>query len=105
MVKDVNGVGCRSRWKNLTEGMSMLTVFSKVRVEERGGGMPEVPSADSCMGRAAGGGGCWSAAAAMSRRRAERSHDVHEQRNREIRYLKQCDIFFFSLQYLKDYNS
>jgi hypothetical protein len=41
---------------------------------------------------------CWFAAAAMSRRRAEHSHDVREQRNRETRYLvplKQCDIFFF----------
>jgi hypothetical protein len=30
---------------------------------------------------------CWSAAAAMSRQQAERSRDVREQRNREMRYL------------------
>jgi hypothetical protein len=41
---------------------------------------------------------CWSAATAMSWRRAEPSRDVREQRNREMGYLgllKQCDIFFF----------
>jgi hypothetical protein len=41
---------------DLTEGMSLSTVFSG-GVEERRGGMLEAPSADSCMERAAVGGG------------------------------------------------
>jgi hypothetical protein len=41
---------------DLTEGMSLSTVFSKGGVEERGGGMLKAPSADSCMGRVAVGG-------------------------------------------------
>jgi hypothetical protein len=41
---------------------------------------------------------CWSAAAVMSRRRAERSRDVREQRKQRDEVfvpLKQCDVFFF----------
>jgi hypothetical protein len=42
---------------DLTDGMSLsMAVFSKGGVEERGGGMLEAPSTDSCMGRAAVGG-------------------------------------------------
>jgi hypothetical protein len=56
MVQDVNGVGCRSRWRSNGRHEPVDSLF-KGGVEERGGGMLEAPIADSCMGRVAVGGG------------------------------------------------